>query len=429
MNLLLVTCGLPGSAYHGGAVTCWTIIKMMLLRGHKVTVLSFFDESDLNPYLDAKDTQVKALQEIGASVKFAYYNHKEFIKHKRLTSFFSKIAGRVYNFLTLTMDILFPWANLRLQAQEAIKNIIPDAIFCYHFDALSAIYNIKTAPIMAGLGDLWHLPAYFRWKAMPFSIKKYLFSYLKYLVAKSISKKLMLEMLNHCQKKGAFANHYARLLMKQKGYKDVLYLRTPVHDPVGDKWLELRNKYGKQNKKHRILMIGDVTGTASKWGFRLLINEILPILENKYGSHGFEINIIGGGLIDNEFKILKELPYINIKGRVTPPDEEFLSSDILLVPTPIDLGIRVRIITGFSYGSCVVTHKANVKGIPEIIHKYNALVSESGYGLAQEVITALENNELRYILGKNARKTYENYFSEEVAAKEIIKDLEKLAAK
>jgi glycosyltransferase involved in cell wall biosynthesis len=280
---------------------------------------------------------------------------------------------------------------------------------------------------MVGLGDLWHLPAYFRWKAMLFSIKKYLFSYLKYLVSKSISKKLMLEMLNHCQKKGVFANHYAIWLKKQKRYRDVLYLRTPVHDPVGNKWLELRKKYGKQNKKHRILMIGDVTGTASKWGFRLLVNEVLPILENKYGLHGFEINIIGGGLIDNEFKILKELPYINIKGRINPPDKEFLGSDILFVPTPIDLGIRVRIITGFSYGACVVTHKANVKGIPEIIHGYNALVSESGYGLAQEVITALENNELRHILGENARKTYENYFSEEVAGGRIVKEVEAMA--
>jgi len=426
MNLLLVTCGLPGPAYHGGAVTCWSIIKTMLSRGHRVTVLSFFDMSDLNPYLDSKDMQVKALQEIGASVKFIYYNHREFVTHKRLTNFFSKITRRIYNFLTPAMDTLFPWANLKLQTQEAVKNIRFDAIFCYHFDALSAIYNIKVAPIMVGLGDLWHLPAYFRWRAEKFSIKKYLYNYPNYLMFKSSSKKLMLEMLDHCQKKGAFANHYAGWLMRQKGYKDVLYLRTPVYDPVGNKWLELRKRIGKQNRKHRILMIGDVTGTAAKWGLRLLINEVLPILENKYGLHGFEINIVGGGLIDNEFKILEKLSYINIKGRITPPDEEFLNSDILFVPTPIDLGIRVRIITGFSYGACVVTHKANLKGIPEIMHKYNALVSETGCGLAREIITALEDNELRYTLRENARKTFERYFSEETAAEYIVKEVETL---
>lgn len=427
MNLCLITNGLPGPAYHDGAVTCWAIVKAAIARGHRVTVLSLFDTSEFNPYLESKDIQIKDLYDIGAIVEFVNFDYKALWGLRISTDFKSKIARRVKGLINPQIEHYFPWAKLKKEVENKLNQIKPDAIFVYHFDALSAVYDINTAPKMAGVGDLWHLPGYFRWRIKKFSIKKYLLEGPYQLAYSIIFKKLMLQMLANCQKRGAFAAHYAEWLRKQKGFEDSLYLRTPAHDPVGSKWRDLRDEYisKRDNKKPKILMIGDITGTAAKWGLRLFKNEVLPELEKEFGKNGFEIHLVGGGQLDEEFKVLYELPYIKIRGRIVPPDIEFLSSDILFVPTPITLGIRVRIITGFSYGSCVVTHKANTAGIPEIEHNFNALVSDSGVGLAKEIVRALKDKELRRKLEQNARKTFENYFSEKTAAENIIKEIEK----
>jgi len=429
MNLCLITNGLPGPAYHGGAVTCWAIVKAMLAREHRVTVLSLFDTSEFNPYLESKDIQTKALYDIGAHVEFVKYNYKELINKNNSTNIVSKAVRRLYRLLNPEIGRFFPWAKLSSQVHDKLEKIRPDAIFVYHFDALSAVYDSNIAPIMAGVGDLWHLPAYFIWKIKKPSFRKYFIDGAYQLGYSIISKKLMLQMLVNCKKRGAFAAHYAEWLKKQKGFEDTLYLRTPAHDSVGNRWRELKDEYisERENKNPKILMIGDTTGTAARWGLRLLINDVLPVLEKELGKNGFEIHLVGGGKIDKEFKILYELPYIKVRGRIVPPDKEFLSSDILFVPTPISLGIRVRIITGFSYGSCIVTHKANTAGIPEIEHNKNALVSDSGPGLAKEIIRALKNTKLRQKLNQNARLTFEKFFSEQTAAGLIVEEIEKIA--
>jgi glycosyltransferase involved in cell wall biosynthesis len=427
MQFVLLTCGLPGPAYHGGAVTCWAIVKAMLARGHKVTVLSLFDISDTNPYLESRDIQTKGLNDIGAEVEFMEYKYKELTGTDNPANLFSKTAKRIGSISSPQIERYFPWVRLKSSVQKKLQAIKPDALFAYHFDALSAVYDTNIAPIMAGVGDLWHWPGYFRLKATDSSIRKYLINYPYYFAFQNISKRLMLKMLRPCKKRGAFAAHYAEWLRNQRDFEDALYLRTPAHDPVGDRWYELREHYNnkRESKKFKILMIGDI-GTAAKWGLRLLISEVLPVLEKRFGPEEFEIHLVGGGNIDHEFKILHELPYVKIRGRIVPPDAEFLSSDILFVPTPITLGIRVRIITGFSYGSCIVTHIANKTGIPEITHEGNALVSGTGAGLAEEIIRALLDESLRKRLEENARRTFEESFSEKTAAESIVMEIEKL---
>lgn len=425
MKFVFLTCGLPGPAYHGGAVTCWAIARAMLSRGHKVTVVSLFDTSELNPYLDSKDTQTKALAKIGAAVEFIDYNHRALTGTTGTLTLFSKAMRTVKNLLNPDIEVFFPWTKLFPQVEKKLKKIKPDAIFTYHFDALSSVSNARGESIMAGVGDLWHLPAYFRLNAGKPSLRKYLTHYPNYLLFKSISEKLMLEMLGPCKKRGAFAAHYAEWLRNKKGFEDTLYLRTPAHDPVGAKWKELRAE-NKTVDRPKILMIGDLATTSTSSGIREFAFETLPILEKELGENGFELHMVGGGSPSKEISKHLDRPSVKIRGRIIPPDTEFLSSDLILVPTPITLGIRVRIITAFSFGCPVVSHRANAAGIPELCHNDNALLSDSGRGLAEEVIRLLRDGELKTKLEATGRETFEKYFSEKVAAGRIVDEMEEM---
>jgi glycosyltransferase involved in cell wall biosynthesis len=116
-----------------------------------------------------------------------------------------------------------------------------------------------------------------------------------------------------------------------------------------------------------------------------------------------------------------------VLGHVERPAEEFASAHALLVPNAISLGVRVRIVTAFSYGACVVSHRANAEGIPELEHERNALLGSSGEELADAVVRALGDDGLRARLGAEGRATYERLFAPPVAVGRIREELGRIA--
>lgn len=423
MKIAFVQCGLPGPAYHGGAVTCWAILRAMLAEGHQVNLISLFDTSPANPYLESREKQTEITRQLGVQVCFIEYQHAELSPPQ------TTLWKRVSTYCPPSLPKLFPWAKLQPRVERALSEARPDAIFVYHFDALSAVFQTSQAPVAAGVGDLWHLPSAFLWKAQPATVRKYTIGAALQTIHSTASERLMRKMLLPCALKGAFAAHYADWLKHQPGLENTVYFRTPAHDPVGDSWREARQQARQQRNSTtpKILMIGDITGTAARWGLRLLVQDVLPGLDEALGKTGYELHLVGAGQIDTEFNSLHSHPAVKVRGRVVPPDAEFLNSDALFVPTPITLGIRVRIITGFSYGSCLVTHEANRAGIPEIRHEENALVGSTGKQLAQHLIRVVQSAPLREKLEQAARDTFTTLFSEQVAARAIVKQIEALS--
>lgn len=64
-------------------------------------------------------------------------------------------------------------------------------------------------------------------------------------------------------------------------------------------------------------------------------------------------------------------PSVRLRGQLNVVKRAFLASDVLLVPTPINLGTRTRVIEGFSYGCCIVAHETNALGISQMIDREN----------------------------------------------------------
>lgn len=67
----------------------------------------------------------------------------------------------------------------------------------------------------------------------------------------------------------------------------------------------------------------------------------------------------------------------------------------MIVPTNIPLGIRVRVVTAWSFGCPIVAHRANAAGIPEMQDGENALLADTDAELADAVSRALGDEALR----------------------------------
>ena len=314
---------------------------------------------------------------------------------------------------------LYPTLRDADATRAAVDRLRPDAVLVYGFEALAASARLAS-PRFAATSDPPHLALWERtrrrWRERrnPVTILREAVGVQAKLRAHP---PLALELLRDCQAVGAFGYHHAEWL-RSLGL-DCGYYHTPIADPGPP------TKHG-QNDPPRILLIGHLRGTATLDGLRFF-REMLPHLEGRLGAEGFEARIVGGYEPPPELADLLEHPAVRFVGFVDDVEAEFRNADVLLVPVSVRLGVRVRVLTGFSYGGCVVTHEANAHGIPELAHGENALLANSPDRLANEVARALADPSMRDRLGSGARSTYERFFTPAVAGAELGSTLERIA--
>jgi glycosyltransferase involved in cell wall biosynthesis len=179
------------------------------------------------------------------------------------------------------------------------------------------------------------------------------------------------------------------------------------------------------NDRPRLLLIGHLRGTATLDGLRVF-RAMLPHLEQVLGGEGFEARVVGGYDPPAELRPLLQHSSVRFVGFVDDVDAELRAADVLLVPVSIRLGVRVRVLTGFSHGSCIVTHEANAYGIPELAHGQNALLGSSPAELASHVVRALREPDLQGRLRRGARETYERFFTPAAAGAALGETLERI---
>ena len=159
--------------------------------------------------------------------------------------------------------------------------------------------------------------------------------------------------------------------LQEHGVKKAVYLPVLVPDNAR----RLIDKPKESNDPLRIIMVGNVAMTATRLGLRFLTEDILPHLDALWQkTRGFELQIFGGGKLDERTSRKIDFKWIRVMGYAEDIGKEFYNSDVLLVPTPDNVGFRTRISEGFSYGCCVVTHIANTLGMPELKDGENSLI-------------------------------------------------------
>jgi glycosyltransferase involved in cell wall biosynthesis len=239
--------------------------------------------------------------------------------------------------------------------------------------------------------------------------------------------KHMVKLVNDCEACMSFGEYDSGWL-RNRGAKRVITVRPPIMNATQKDFavrLIARLPHGKPKI---VVGLSDLRSLATREALRFFAKEILPRLELELGADGFEAHVIGEGDLPAELAKLLPRPSVVLRGRVEPVvDDELLSADIVLIPTPIIFALRNRIIYAFSLGCCVVAHSNEAKNLPEMVHEENALLAPNGEGLAQAVVRALRDPELRNRLGLNARHTYARYFTPGVAAAPIVFELERLA--
>ncbi|MHB8643755.1 MAG: glycosyltransferase family 4 protein [Gaiellaceae bacterium] len=398
MHFAIVTHGLPQANSLGGSMTCWSLMAQMLADGHQVTVVTLaYEDDDFTASADRRQTVLDA----GAELRVLDVTYAELQPDMSAQG----------------VERVFPTARLQPQMASLLRELRPDAAFVYHWDTLAATHGIGDIPRVAGVDDPWHLPNYRRWQqARPQPTLDYARWTWRTLRGRRPTIRAMVELLNDSDSACAFQSQTAADL-RGAGARTCDYQRAPLLDPVAGAPRTANAASGRPRLLFGPSQLGATTTSA---GLRFFATDVLPHLERALGIDSFDVRVVGRGAPPAELARLLPRPDIQVVGWVDLLADEFAAADIQLVVTPFVLGKRMRIIEGFAWSRCVVAHTAEAVNLPELVDGKNVLLGGSGETIAAALVGAVRDPQLRRRLGENARRTYEENFRPEVAARELI---------
>lgn len=170
----------------------------------------------------------------------------------------------------------------------------------------------------------------------------------------------------------------------------------------------------------RFMLLGGMGGIATLSGLGFLASAVIPHLADALGRGDLEIHSIGKGEFPKRIEAVFRDAGVVQQGFVPDLDLALADARAVLVPTPIPLGFRTRILDCFRQGICVIAHSANAAGMPELAHDRNALLAKDGREFAQQVLRLMREPETAERLADQARKDFETYLSAEQTCGTII---------
>ena len=410
MHVGVVFSGVPNPGHGGGSLTAWSFVRALLDSGHRVTTFAVMG-TEPEPRLEDR---IRELARIGSEVV-------------TVPSPGLRAPGRFEGLVDPPDSLLFPSIAQAPLLRAAVDEAGIDAALVYTTEAVAAATQLSL-PMVGLMSDPPGLSRSIRRRYEPLAwgpdprrtlVRLREKAYLRRVDAR------LLELLRRFPSVGMFGAHHA-LWARSHGVA-AWYAPSPIVDLGGADW-ERRRAAVERSSRPRILMIGHLRGIATISGLKIFAESILPVLTRELGPDGFEVHVVGGYDPPAAAGSAFEHPAVVRRGQIEPPDEEFLAADVLLVPTPLRTGPRSRIITGMTFGTCVVAHEANSLGIPELRHGENVFLAPDGPGLAQATLDALADPDARMRIAREARRLYESTFDPSIAGARIVRELERVAA-
>jgi glycosyltransferase involved in cell wall biosynthesis len=179
------------------------------------------------------------------------------------------------------------------------------------------------------------------------------------------------------------------------------------------------------------IMAGALHSSVSMTGLEFFLHKVLPHLRRDLESDKFQIRIMGGGHLRPDLDALRHIKNIKFLGHVAHEMlmEEYRGAVALLVPTPIRLGFRTRIMDAFRFRVPVIAHPANQAGFRELIHGQNCLMTSDGHAFAELMCKTITDQGLCARIAARAYEEFIGSYSSDVFTEFVIHKSEEVACK
>lgn len=424
MKIFLVLSSVPNEQGEAIEVVSYEVVRLMSEAGHKLVVQVLIREefSDLMAARgDCARLHFSHLPNV-TLLPIIYLGdiHGPLSKLRRLVAF----AGAIVRSIPPINRIINPYFFPALVAQDLVAKRVaessPDILLSiWSWEALAATYAIPNVPKFVYYGNPNHKPpeAQLRFPELFEIPTKGFVNLIKITLFKLFNRARELQHLKMMAACEVTANNS---LVDAQYYRDMghhksIYLQNMwPEDPRGPVF------GGCPDPKGPISIVGSVGNlgaTGNTFGLNYLGRKLAPVLEQRLGDKLLEINIYGGGQARRPVCEAINRESIHLQGWVDDLVDELHRSHVFLVLTNVDGFIvgNTRILLAWSLGSCVVAHRNSALSMPEIEHMKNALLGDTPEELAELIIQASEDDDLRERIGRGGYETFrQDYLSENV---------------
>jgi glycosyltransferase involved in cell wall biosynthesis len=415
VRIAFVMGGIPSLGHSGSTIAAWTILEQLLAARHEVTAILLPEASLVD---ETAPERFEAIERLGVGVRLVEPPSAAVPSERwRRRLDFARSLVRPRD------DELFPALRASSAVRGELERARAEAAIAFGFEAAAATSALSSPSTLALLS---HPPGVSRRLRHRYGRSAGTLisrvgerSFLAYADRRAAT------LLGRLPSVGIFSRRHAEWA-RRRGV-NAWYAHYPMPDLAGPGWRD-RRAATERPPSPRILMIGHLRGIGTISGLHLFVPSILPRLSEALGPDGFEVHIVGGHEPPSELAAGLRNPAVRLLGHIVEPSDEFLTADVLLAPNPTTTGASARILSGLTFGNCIVAHTDSLVGIPELEHGENCLLAGDGPSLAEETLRTLADPELRDRLGAGARALYERAFRPEVAAGRLVLEVERLAS-
>jgi glycosyltransferase involved in cell wall biosynthesis len=203
---------------------------------------------------------------------------------------------------------------------------------------------------------------------------------------------------------------------------NAFYLQNmwPINPPAD--WVSRRDNMEANNLSKIVGNVGNTSATGNSLGFIALTQEVLPALKTKLDLESFKIHIFGGREPRDYLKPLLNDTQIVLRGFVDDLDAEIMSAPVFMVLNNrynFQSG-HTRFLHAWSLGACVIAFDNCSESMPEIKNGYNALLGSSSEEIADLIVQALSDRDLRRRIGQGGVDTLKSKFHPSVVTKTLV---------
>jgi glycosyltransferase involved in cell wall biosynthesis len=415
VRIAFVMGGIPSLGHSGSTIAAWAILEQSIGAGHDVTAILLPEAALVD---ESAAERFAAIERLGATLRVVEVPDAPAERSRwRRRLDFARMLARPRD------DELFPAVRAAAALRSELEQADAEAGIAFGFEAAAATSRLSSPPMLALLS---HPPGVSRRLRLRFAPgPRALVSRASELSFLAYADRRAAGILRRFPSVGVFSPRHAEWARRQG--VNAWYAHYPLADLAGPDW-RVRRTAASGSHRPRILMIGHLRGIGTIAGLHLFVPTILPRLTEALGPDGFEVHIVGGHEPPPALAAGLDDPAVRLRGHLTEPADEFFAADVLLAPNPATTGASARILSGLSFGNCIVAHTDSLVGIPELVHEENCLLASDGLTLAEETLRALGDRRLRERLGEGARALYERAFRPELAARRLVQEVEWLAS-
>ena len=433
MKIFLVLSSVPYENGEAIDVVSYEELRLMAAAGHDITVQVLIREGSSEEMGERSTYVQRRITDYGnvEVLPIIYLGDLQpsLSRHGVLLQYAGTVLRSLPPINRMINSYFFPALAAEEQVHGRVTKCDPDIVLSiWSWEALAVTYKLSGVPKFVYYGNPNHKPseAQMRYPALFDIPTQGGLNWVRFRLYKLFNRAREiqhLKMMKCCEVTANNSLVDAQYYQKQ-GHLNSVYLQNMWPEPPDDP--TFGGCIDPDGPLRIAGSVGNLGATGNTFGLNYLGEKLLPELEQRLIGKEIIVDVYGGGQARKRVAKMIQHDSIYLRGWVNDLTAELHKSHVFLVLTNVDGFIvgNTRILLAWALGACVVAHANSALSMPEIKHMENALLGETPEQLAELIIKAAEDDQLRERFGRGGFETFQRDYRSDKVVPRMLEAME-----